>query len=175
MRKNIALLCIDSNGIMGALAKVVDVDQIGNRSVMIIFPEMDDEHLTLHEQTDSPRLLFTHYSKQMQSKSGQVKVDVSIRLGYQKPERHAHYIVHQDLYNESIESPFYRMCIPFTYCRQPIPQKYSKIPKRITLAINSDNFILSIYFTRNEDDFDDNTLIPIKTSLGYLSFDVKSK
>jgi hypothetical protein len=59
----------------------------------------------------------------------------------------------------------------FIECRHPIPEKYSKIP-RVTLKLDSFEFNLFGYFTRDEAEFEGLPLVPIETSLGYVSFTV---
>ena len=180
------VLCVNSCGYEGALAKVIDL----GHQVIITFLERDDEHLTLHKQQDSSRLLLTHYYKNMQSRSGLVKVEIAKQCGYTYPERHAHYMVHQEVF-ERLKTPYISLCsedselverlvpiisigMSFGDCRIPIPSKYSEIPK-VTLSVNSMEFFLSVYFTKDEAEFKDVPLVPITTSLGYVSFSTEKE
>lgn len=186
MKENQTLLCINSCGCEGALAKIIDQGQ----QVIITFIGRDDEHLTLHKQQDPSRLLLTHYSKHMQSRSRPVKVESAKQCGYKYPERHAHYIAHHEIFerlktpyislcggdSEPVERlvPIISICMSFGDCQLPIPIKYSEIPK-VTLSVNSIEFFLSIYFTKDEAEFKDVPLVPITTSLGYVSFSTEKE
>ena len=163
------LVCLDYLNQECVIAKICDVV---NKQIIISFLNRDGEHLTIHKQNDSPRLLLTHSSKHVTSKSGMVKIEAARRCGYRNPERHANYLIHDEIYFEDLNVPILSMGMSYSDCEYPIPCKYSKLPK-IHLGNVSRDFSLEIYFTYDEADFQRVPFIPITTSLGYILLGIK--
>jgi hypothetical protein len=182
MKKKETLVCVNQYGREGALAKIRDLDH----QVVVAFIALDGDHLTLHKQEDTERLLTNYWSKNKpQSKADPIKVEIAKCHGYKNPERHSKYFMHQELVRDRLMSPCLfeakgdaggnRVPVPFfglrlssANYRYPVPTKYQKMP-RVVLSVDSDPFYLSFYFTRDFGEFRDVSLVPIRTSLGYLS------
>ena len=188
MNKKQILLYINCCGSLGALAKVID--NMRDQVVIMFVGRDGEEHITLHKKKENQtHHTITHYSKCVHSKSGSVKVEASKRDGNRNPEKHAHYITNQYVYLESLFTskasldskdfepdkhltPQISITMSIEDCRYPLPNKYSKIPN-VTLDVDSLEFLLSVYFTKDKTEFDNVPLEPIATSLGYISFRVK--
>ena len=141
MENNQTLLCIDLCGRESYLAKITD----NMNQTMISFAQRDGEHITIHRQNDYPRHLFTYSSKHFQSKSGPAKIEAAKAEDYLNPEKHAHYLAHQEIYTdhkipyltyndkgatfEERLEPFIAIPMSSFDCQFPIPNKHSKKTK----------------------------------------------
>ena len=183
---NKTIVYIDFSGAHKPFAKIVD----RKTQVICALIARDGEHLTVHRQKDSDDLLFTFYSKnKVPSTWDPMKVELAKKLGYKDPKRHGQYIIHDsssfrnglwiDSYNlASDQFSMKRVLKPIIGLRidrrdylEEIPQKYKKLP-RVLLPSAENTFWISIFFTSNSSDFKMTELQPIKTSLGYFSFQI---
>lgn len=185
-RKEVAIVCVSVLGIEGILAKVLDLES----QVITTFVNRDDDHITLHTQEGTSHLLVTYYSREKPlSKADPQKVEIAKQLGFKNAERHAQYIMHQELAPEGLKAdyiipgsgqpktvkrlaPFIIIGMTSNDCRCPIPEKYAEIPK-VSFSVDTSEFFLSVYFTRDDAEFRGVDLVSIETSLGFLSFGVE--
>jgi hypothetical protein len=188
MIKKNTLVCVNYLGRECAMAKVIDMQH----QVIISLLERDGDHVTLHSQRDEPNILMTYHSKNKPStKSDPIKVELAKLCGWKNPERHAQYYVHQELVTEHLTmpyisfndpntdlkeclAPFITFNISFMECRHHIPKKYCNLP-RVTLRLSSCEFKFFMYFTKNKSEFEGKPLVPIETSLGFISFTTGEK
>lgn len=181
------IIYFDFSGIHKAFAKIIDT----KLQVICAFIARDGEHLTVHKQKDTENVLFTFYSKnKVPSTWDPEKVALARALGYKDPERHGQYIIHDDsdfmngLWVDSIDfstdssfalkkvlKPIISLRIEQASYLDEIPQKYKKLSKLLVPAIDED-FWLSIFFTTRFSEFCMSSLQPIRTSLGYISFQI---
>ncbi|MDZ7699903.1 MAG: hypothetical protein U5R49_24250 [Deltaproteobacteria bacterium] len=186
MKKTIVY--IEISGSHKPLLKIVDTDS----QVICVLIARDGEHLTVHRQKDSDDLLFTFYSKnKVPSTWDPEKVEIARGLGYKDPERHGQYVIHDsstfqnglwidsydfskdDLSLKKVLNPIVGLRIDQNDYLENIPNKYRKLPK-IVLQSNEESFWFSIFFTSSLSDFKMTELQPIKSSLGYFTFQISS-
>ena len=74
------------------------IEQPKKNQVIVAFIPFDGEHFTIHDQKDAP--LITYYDKnKIMSSSDKMKVEIARKQKYRNPERHGHYIFHQNAFN----------------------------------------------------------------------------
>lgn len=74
------------------------IEQPKKNQVIVAFIPFDGEHFTIHDQKDAP--LITYYDKnKIMSSSDKMKVEIARKQKYKNPERHGHYIFHQNAIN----------------------------------------------------------------------------
>lgn len=185
---NRIIVYVEISGAQKPLAKIVDM----NSQVICALIARDGEHLTVHRQKDSDDLLFTFNAKnKVPSTCDPMTVEIARGLDYKHPERHGKYVIHDssnfqnglwiDSYDFSkgdfspnkVLKPIIGLRINQNDYLENIPKKYQKLPK-IILKSREGTFWFSIFFTSSLSDFKMTELQPIKTSLGYFTFQISA-
>lgn len=183
-----SIVCLVFSGNHKPIAKIVDM----KTQAICALIARDGEHLTVHQQKESEKLLFTYYSKtKVPSTWDSAKVELAKKLGYTDPERHGRYIFHDNSsHRNNLRMNCYNLCgdefiikkvlVPLIGLEihqgdylEALPKKYEKLSKYL-LPADEPNYWLSISFTSKLDEFEMTDLQPIETTLSYFSFSVNS-
>ena len=165
-----SIVYFDIEGAKKPFAKIVDT----NTQVIFALVALGGEHLTVHSQNASDRLLFTDSDKsKIPGIWDRERVELARTKGFRDPEKHGQYIIHRDSrYLDSFLIPIINLSINSNHYLHSIPDKYKRLTEYI-IPVEKTDFSLSIFFTSKLDEAKETEMFNITTSLGLFGFDLQ--
>jgi hypothetical protein len=139
--------------------------------VVIIIRCEQDEHLTLHRKADGT-VMFTHWSSDKPRGAwDRARVEAARKLGWQNPDKHAHYYSHRPLFPAPIEGMDGHELVSRRIQLEAAPTraKYARKP-RIVVEAPAREFMLSFHLSTREQPYSAPDAPHVATSFGELYF-----